>query len=113
MAFINLFITPDKILNFSKKKGIKKWFFISFAGIFSIGPPYLWYPLLNKLKKQGLNNGLITTYLYNRAIVISFTPLLIFYFSFKFTIIFYTIITISAIIQGLIINYFFKDTKTL
>jgi len=112
MTLANYFITPEKVLKFSKKKGAKKWFFMSFAGILSTGPPYLWYPLLRDLKKQGLSSGLIATYLYNRAVVISFVPLLIFYFSFKYVIVFYIVITISALIQGIIINQLINP-KTL
>ncbi|MBR9702234.1 hypothetical protein GOV13_04930 [Candidatus Pacearchaeota archaeon] len=104
MALANYFITPKKVLRFSKKKGASKWLFMSLAGILLTGPSYLWYPLLSDLKKQGLSNGLIATYLYNRAIVIAFLPLLIFYFSLKYAIVFYIVITISALVQGLIMD---------
>lgn len=109
MTLLNYFIPPQKVLDFSRKKGIKKWILMSFAGVFSTGPPFLWFPILRDLKKQGLTNGLITTYLYNRAVVISFIPLLIYYFSLKYTIALYIAITASALIQGLIINKFFKE----
>lgn len=108
MTLANYFITSEKILKFSKKKGPKKWFLMSFAGIFSTGPPYLWYPLLRDLNKQGLSYGLITTYLYNRAVVIAFIPLLIYYFSLKFALILSAVITLSALLQGLIINKIIK-----
>ncbi len=107
MTTANYFITPEKILKFSQRKGIRKWFFMSFAGIISTGPPYLWYPLLSKLRKQGLSEGLITTYLYNRAIAIAFIPLLIFYFSAKYAIVLYILITAAAIVQGKIMNKLF------
>lgn len=107
MSIANYFITPQKVLNFSKRKGSRKWFLMSFAGIISTGPPYLWFPLLSKLRKQGLSEGLITTYLYNRAIAIAFIPLLIFYFSAKYAIILYILITASALIQGKIMNKLF------
>lgn len=104
MIIINYFLTPEKILNFSRKKGIKKWLFMVLSGILSTGPPFLWYPLLAKLKKQGLNSGLIATYLYSKALVISFLPLLIFYFSFKYMVILYFVLAIAALIQGIIIS---------
>ncbi len=109
MTLANYFITPKKILNLSMKKGARKWLLMSLAGIFSVGAPFLWYPLLRNLKKQGLSNGLITTYLYNRCVVISFVPLLIFYFSLKYVIVLYAVITASALVQGIIIDSFFND----
>ncbi|MBU4069568.1 MAG: hypothetical protein KJ646_01150 [Nanoarchaeota archaeon] len=104
MTIINYFLTPEKILNFSRKKGIKKWLFMVLSGILSTGPPFLWYPLLTKLKKQGLNPGLIATFLYSKALVISFLPLLIFYFSFKYMIVLYFVLAIAALVQGIIIS---------
>ena len=89
MTMSNYFITPEKVIKFSSKKGIKKWLFMVIAGLLSAGPPLVWYPLLAKLKNQGLSPGLIATYMYSKALVISFFPLLIFYFSLKYVVILY------------------------
>lgn len=108
MALVNYFITPQQILNFAGKKGIKKWFLMVFAGVLSTGPPYLWFPLLRDLKQKGLDFGLITTYLYSRAVVIAFIPLIIFYFSLKFTIVLSLVILTAALIQGVLMSYLIK-----
>jgi len=108
MAIINYFITPERIMKFSEKKGFKKWLFMVSAGVLSVGPPFLWYPLLKKLKSHGLSPGLITTYLYSKALVLSFLPLLIFYFSLKYVVVLYFTMIVAAIIQGIIMDRIVK-----
>ncbi|MFC1685623.1 hypothetical protein ACFLZZ_01215 [Nanoarchaeota archaeon] len=107
MTLAGYFLTAEVITNFSKKKGIKKWVLMSFSGVFSTGPPYLWYPFLKDLREKGLGRGLIGTFLYSRAVVIAFLPLMIFYFSLKFVIAFYIAILISSLIQGKILERIF------
>ncbi|MCK5449639.1 hypothetical protein KAI32_02140 [Candidatus Pacearchaeota archaeon] len=104
----NYFITPERVTKFSTKKGILKWLLMVLAGVLSVGPLFVWYPLLAKLKNHGLNPGLVATYIYSKAIVISFFPLLIFYFSLKYIIVLYCVLAIASIIQGILINILIK-----
>jgi len=63
-----------------REKGIKKWIFVIIGGVLSTGAIYMWYPFLADLKDKGLNYGLISCFLYNRAIKIPLLPLMVFYF---------------------------------
>jgi hypothetical protein len=104
MVFTNYFITQKFIIKHTKKKGIKKWFFIIIGGILSSGPVYMWYPLLADLKNKGLSEGFIACFLYNRAIKLPLLPLIILYFGWKFVIVLSLIMIAASVIQGIIIN---------
>lgn len=104
MALSNYFITPKFIIKHLKEKKFKKWFFVIVGGILSSGPIYMWYPLLADLKNKGLNYGLISCFLYNRAIKIPILPVAILYFSWQYILILSCVIIFMSVIQGLIIN---------
>ena len=108
MSLINYFFTPKIISKYFMKKGIKKWFFVIIGGILSTGAIYVWYPLLAELKDKGLSYGLIACFLYNRAIKIPMLPLIVFYFSLKYVLILCFILILVSVVQGLMINKFFK-----
>ena len=104
MTLTNYFITPKFIIKHLERKRIKKWFYVIVGGILSTGPIYMWYPLLADLKNKGLNYGLISCFLYNRAIKIPLLPLIIFYFSLKYIIILSVVMIFMSVVQGIIIN---------
>jgi len=104
MTLTNYFITPKFIIKHFKEKGIKKWFFVILGGILSVGPIYMWYPLLKDLKNKGLSYGLITCFLYNRGIKIPLLPIAIFYFGWKYILILGIIMIFMSVIQGIMIN---------
>jgi uncharacterized membrane protein YraQ (UPF0718 family) len=104
MIIINYFISSKFIMKHLKKKGIKKWFFVIIGGILSSGPIYMWYPLLKDLKDKGLSYGLISCFLYNKAIKIPLIPIAIFYFGLKYIIVLSIVMIFMSIIQGIIIN---------
>lgn len=116
-AFILIFIfnyilTDQKIKKYLVgKSDWKKYFLVIGLGILSTGPVYAWYPFLADLKKQGFRNGLISIFLYNRAIKLPFIPIIIYYFSLKFVILIVMLMIIFSIINGMIINGFFKSTN--
>jgi len=111
MVFTNYFITQEFIIKHTRKKGIKKWFFIIVGGILSSGPIYMWYPLLADLKSKGLDYGFIACFLYNRAIKLPLLPLIILYFGWKFVIVLSFIMITASIIQGIIINNIMEVKK--
>ncbi len=105
MVITNLFVTPKFILKYLEKdKGIKKWVFAVIGGVLSSGPIYMWYPLLADLKEKGISDGLISCFLYNRAIKIPLLPLMVVYFSWKYIIILAFVMMFASVIQGIIIN---------
>ena len=92
----------------NKKRG---WAISIFAGILSHGPIYMWYPLLSDLKEKGMRSGLIATFLYNRAIKIPLLPIMIYYFSLKFTILLTFFMILFSIINGILIDKIVGDIK--
>jgi len=105
MAITNYFIKPSFLVKFmGKKSGVLGWIIAIITGIISTGPIYMWYPLLADLKKKGVRQGLIATFLYNRAIKIPLLPMIILYFGLPYTIILTIVMMIISVIQGLIIE---------
>ena len=105
MGIINHFVKQKKILKYiGKESGIKGWFIAVSTGILSHGPVYIWYPLLKDLKDQGMRDGLIAVFLYNRAIKIPLLPLMIYYFGPIFVLILLIYMVIASIIEGKIVE---------
>jgi len=105
LVIINYFIKPRHLTKYmGKGSGIKGWIIAIITGILSSGPIYMWYPLLNELQKQGVRNGLIATFLYNRAVKLALLPLIIYYFGLKYTIILTFVMIFVSIIQGILID---------
>ncbi|MBA4337024.1 hypothetical protein C0416_04625 [bacterium] len=105
MFLTNMLITSKKISDsLSRKLGIKGYFLAIALGILSAGPIYMWYPLLSDLKEKGLNNSLITIFLYNRAVKIPLIPMMIYYFGFNYVFILGCLMIIFSVINGLIVE---------
>ncbi len=105
MTLTNLFVTKKLITkHFNEKSRIRAWIFAIITGILSMGPIYMWYPLLAEAKNKGLNQGLIACFLYNRAIKIPLLPLMIVYFGIKYVLILTIVMIIMSVSQGIIIN---------
>jgi len=101
MIFINYFIRQNTLIKYlGRGSGLQGWLISAIAGILSTGPIYLWYPLLNDMQKQGVRNGLIATFIYNRAIKLPLLPLLIMYFGLVYASILTVVVIIASFIQG-------------
>ncbi len=111
MSITNYFFTPKFVSKHFQKKGFSKWFFAVAGGILSTGPIYLWYPLLADLKSKGFNYGLISCFLYNRAIKIPLVPIMIFYFSLKYVIVLSLVMIFASVFQGILVNKFMEVKK--
>lgn len=110
MFTVNKFLKPEKIKkHLGENSNWKAWFYVSIAGILISGPPYVLFPMLKDLKKEGMNNSLIAVFLYNRNIKIPFIPVMVFYFGLPFTIIVSTYIAIFSIFNGILINFLVKE----
>jgi len=101
MIFINYFIRQNTLTKYlGRDSGFQGWIIATIAGILSTGPIYLWYPLLNDMQKQGVRDGLIATFIYNRAIKLPLLPLLIMYFGLAYTSILTVVVIIASFFQG-------------
>jgi uncharacterized membrane protein YraQ (UPF0718 family) len=109
MYIFNIFISEKLIKKYLQKEiKLKHYLIIAFVGILSTGPIYLWFAHLSRMKDQGMNNGLISLFLYNRAIKLPLIPLMIEYFSLKITIIISLLIFLFSFVNAFLIHYFLK-----
>ncbi len=110
-ALINYFLKPKQIMkHFGKNSGVKGVFYAIVGGIFSHGPMYAWYGMLEDMRSHGLKDSLIATFLYARAIKLPLLPFMVDLFGWLFTIVIIVYILIAAITQGKIIDILKKRT---
>ncbi len=108
----NFFIKPKQLIKYlGKNSGAKGWLLVTGAGILSSGPIYMWYPLLGDLQEKGMRRGLITTFMYARAVKIPMFPILIAYFGLKYLLLLTITIIIMAVIQGLLSEKILGELK--
>ena len=83
-------------------KGIREWIIAIVAGILSIGPGYVWYPILKDLRDKGVEDRFLVAFLYNRAIKIPWLPMLIFYFGWTYSVVLLIVMVIASIPTAII-----------
>lgn len=108
-TLLNLFINTKKISkHLGEESGIKGVLIALVSGVLSHGPGYVWFPMLKELHSHGMQDGLIVTFFYARAIKIPWLPMMVSYFgtTFAITLTLYTLL--AAVIQGIIANKFLK-----
>jgi uncharacterized membrane protein YraQ (UPF0718 family) len=112
MYLFNVFISEKLIKKHLQGEiKLKHYLIVAFVGILSTGPIYLWFAHLSRLKDQGMDDGLISLFLYNRAIKLPLIPLMIQYFSIKITIIISCLILIFSFLNAFLIHYFLKTNS--
>ena len=100
-ATINYFLRPKQIVKYlGKESGLKGWLWSLAGGVFSHGPIYAWFPMLEDLRKQGVRDALIVVFIYARAIKLPILPIMIDYFGWRFTVVLSVYILIGSVIQG-------------
>ena len=105
MVAVTYYVTPGRVVKaLGHAAGRKRWILSGFFGIASVGPPYIWFPLLRELKKSGITNGIVSVFLYNRAIKPAFLPILIAYFGVAFTAVLTLVLFLASLVQGWIID---------
>ena len=110
MILVNLYFTRERIGKYlGAESGIKGWFYAIISGILVSGPPYVLFPLLGELKKEGMKNSLSAVFLYNRNVKIPFLPVMIYYFGLSFTVVLSIYIIIFSILNGKLIGWLVKD----
>ena len=103
MVLTNYFIN-NKMLqkHMSERVGIKNWAISIIMGILSIGPVYMWYPLMKDLQNKGIKNRFLVAFLYNRGIKFQWLPLLIQAFGWAFSLTLLIVMAIFSVPQGII-----------
>lgn len=103
LAIANFLIKPKLLADYmGHGSGLKGWVISILAGIISTGPIYMWYPLLNEMQKHGVRNGVISTFLYARAVKMPLFPILVLYFGIFYAILLFSAIIVAAPLQGLL-----------
>ena len=107
IMFINFwFIKPEIVKKYlGTQSGVKGYIFTILSGIISVGSAYMWYPLLNDLRKSGMSEKLIAIFIYNRSIKLHLLPVMILYFGLQYT----TLLTVITILFSLIIGFFVQE----
>jgi uncharacterized membrane protein YraQ (UPF0718 family) len=104
---LNLFIKPVQIVRLlGSRKNIKGILLSIVAGLISMGPIYVWYPMLKDLKEKGAGNMHIAVFLYNRAVKPVLLPVMIAYFGWIYVVIL-TLVTVAAsVVNGYLVDIF-------
>jgi uncharacterized membrane protein YraQ (UPF0718 family) len=103
----NLFLNPARInKHLGADSGLRGWFYAILGGIFISGPPFILYPMLGELKKNGARNGLIAAMLYNRNVKIYFFPAIIYYFNLRYAVVLSIYIILFSVLNGILLEFF-------
>ena len=104
-AILNYFLKPEQIArHLGEEGGWRGWIISLISGILSHGPMYIWYPMIEDLKKHGLRNGYIAAFFYSRAIKLPLLPIMVHYFGWLFVLLLSLYTVFAAWIQGKIID---------
>lgn len=103
MLLTNYFVDNDKLKKYmGEDAGIKGWVISIVSGILSVGPIYMWYPLMKDLQSKGVKNKFLVTFLYNRGIKLQWLPMLILYFGLKYSLTLLFVMAVMSIPLGII-----------
>jgi len=103
MLALNLFVKPAQIVHLLGSGANIKGILLSVAaGIISMGPIYIWYPLLKDLREKGAGNMPIAVFLYNRAVKPFLLPVMIVYFGWLYV----GILTVLTVLASVVSGYF-------
>ena len=106
LILFNLLLHPQQIKRWlGALSGARGWLLSIFGGIVTMGPSYIWYPLLKELKTQGMQRTLMSAFLYSRAIKIPLLPFMAHYFGLLYTLAFVANILVFSVINGLAIDW--------
>ncbi|WP_027362771.1 hypothetical protein [Desulfospira joergensenii] len=110
LFLVNLFINPGWIQkHIGAGSGLRGWFYAVISGILISGPPYIIYPMLGELKKQGARKGLIAAMLYNRNVKPQFLPAMVYYFGIRYTVVLSVYIILFSLLTGKILEFFIRE----
>lgn len=113
MAAMKHYINPGMVKKaVGKGSGLKGWFLAVLTGLLSHGPIYVWFPFLKELRDQGMSNGLISVFLYNRAVKIPLLPAMIAFLGGKLVLILMFYMFAASLLQGAIMTFLFDRSET-
>jgi len=114
MLLTNYFVNNKTLRKWmGEEAGIKGWFISIVTGIISMGPIYMWYPLMKDLQAKGVKNKFLATFLYNRGIKLPWVPMLVIYFGWIYSIVLLLVMAILSIPQGMITEKIMGHKKSL
>ena len=112
MLLTNYFVNNDALQkHLGEDAGFKAWLIAIVSGMLSMGPVYMWYPLMHDLQAKGVKDKFIATFLYNRGIKLQWLPMLILYFGLKYSLIVLLVMTILSIPQGILTEKMIQKIK--
>jgi uncharacterized membrane protein YraQ (UPF0718 family) len=109
MLALNLFVKPAQIVHLLGSGANMKSTLLSVAaGIISMGPIYVWYPLLKDLREKGAGNMPIAVFLYNRAVKPFLLPVMIAYFGWLYVGILTLLTVLASVVNGYLVDILTK-----
>jgi len=112
MVVLNRFLSPEVVTLFlGRSAGIKGVFLSSLAGVLSMGPVYVWYPLLKTLKDKGASEFHIANFIGNRSVKPVLLPVLVIYWGWYFTSLFVLVSLVGALIVACIVSMSCSDSN--
>ena len=110
MFVVDLVVEPGTVKKrLGKGSGSVGWSVAVLGGVLSTGPIYVWYPLLEDLRKKGVKDSLIVAFLYARAVKIPMAPMMIYYFGWTFTAVLYMYIIVFSVLNGVLVERLLRD----
>ena len=110
MMGLNMFVKPSQIVNLLGSDANVKGILLSVAaGIISMGPIYVWYPLLKELREKGAGNMPIAVFLYNRAVKLFLLPVIIAYFGWVYVSILTMLTILASVANGYLVALFSRN----
>lgn len=100
-ALLNYFLNPLRTAkHLGRESGFRGWLWALFAGVISHGPMYVWYPLIEDVRKHGMKDALVVVFFAARAVKVPLLPFMVDYFGLLFTSLLTFYILLGAILQG-------------
>lgn len=109
LTLFNHWLQPEMIERMlGNGSGVKGWLLAVVGGILLMGPPYVLYPLLARLRELGARDALVIVFLYNRNVKIPFLPAMIYYLGLQYSIVLSIYIILFSVLNGLCIEWLLK-----
>lgn len=112
MLLTNYFVDNNKLKKYmGEDAGFRGWVISIISGILSVGPIYMWYPLMKDLQLKGVKNKFLVTFLYNRGIKLQWLPMLILYFGLKYSLTLLIVMAVMSIPLGIFTEKIIAKSK--
>ena len=110
MVVLNLWVKPAHVVRFlGRGSGLRSVLFSTMAGIISMGPIYVWYPLLKELREKGARSFHLANFLNNRTVKPFLLPVMVFYFGWAYTLILTCLTMISSLCVGYSVDALIRE----